>query len=43
VTRIFPEKRLWISKIDRLLLMLAGPLGRILAGRIVFAGRIGKS
>jgi ubiquinone/menaquinone biosynthesis C-methylase UbiE len=43
VTRILPEKHVLISKIDRLLLILAGPLGRILAGRIVFAGRVGKS
>lgn len=42
VTRLAPPKFTTLSKLDRLLLLALKPFGRILAGRILLAGRIAK-
>lgn len=38
--RILPANWLLVSKLDRFLLALAGPLGRVMAGRVVIAGTV---
>jgi ubiquinone/menaquinone biosynthesis C-methylase UbiE len=38
--RLFPANWLLVSKLDRFLLALAGPLGRVMAGRVVIAGTV---
>jgi ubiquinone/menaquinone biosynthesis C-methylase UbiE len=40
VTRLLPDRLPLASKIDRLLLMALGPLGRFLAGRVVITARM---
>ena len=40
IGRILPARFVMAAKIDRALLFLLGPLGRLLAGRIVFSGRV---
>jgi ubiquinone/menaquinone biosynthesis C-methylase UbiE len=40
--RLVPERYVRLAKIDRTLLTLLAPLGRLLAGRVVFAGRVRK-
>jgi len=42
VGRLVPARWDCLAKVDRLLLMMFGPLGRWLAGRIVFLGRVRK-
>ena len=42
VARIVPERFETLAKLDRLLLRLLQPLGPVLAGRILFAGRMVK-
>lgn len=41
-TRIFPERMVFLAKVDRLLLMALKPFGRLLAGRIFFCARVAK-
>lgn len=42
VTRIVPDRSDRLSMLDRCVLVIAGPLGRLLAGRILFSARIAK-
>jgi ubiquinone/menaquinone biosynthesis C-methylase UbiE len=42
VTRIVPDRFSGLNKLDRIALMVLGPLGHFLAGRIAFAGRLQK-
>jgi len=42
VNRVVPDRVEILSKLDRLLLMCARPLGRFLAGRLLLVGRIVK-
>jgi ubiquinone/menaquinone biosynthesis C-methylase UbiE len=42
VTRIFPDRFTTLAKADRIALMCLKPIGRFLAGRVLFAGRISK-
>ena len=42
VTRIVPARYEFLAKIDRVLLVIFKPLRHLLAGRILFAGRISK-
>jgi ubiquinone/menaquinone biosynthesis C-methylase UbiE len=38
--RIFPSRMTWASRIDRVLMRLAGPLGKMLGSRVVFSGQV---
>lgn len=42
VTRILPDRYTALAKVDRMLLIMLKPLGRLLAGRILFSGHISK-
>ncbi len=42
VTRIVPDRFEGLSKLDRCLLAVAGPLGRVLAGRVLFSAKVAK-
>ncbi|MDQ2987529.1 MAG: class I SAM-dependent methyltransferase [Pseudomonadota bacterium] len=42
VTRIFPDRFILLNKADRMLLCVLKPLGRFLAGRVLFTARIAK-
>ncbi len=42
VTRIVPDRHETLAKVDRLLLIMLKPFGHLLAGRIIFSGRIVK-
>lgn len=42
VTRLIPDTSVLASKVDRVLLILLGPLGRYVAGRLVFVGNLKK-
>lgn len=42
VTRVIPDRFDLPNKIDRLVLMLLKPLGRLLAGRVLYSARIAK-
>lgn len=42
VTRIIPERFKFLNKVDRVLLIVLKPLGRFLAGRVLFSARISK-
>lgn len=41
-TRIFPERMVSLAKLDRFLLMVFKPFGRLLAGRVLFSARVSK-
>lgn len=43
VTRIIPDRFVTPAKIDRMLLRILHPFGRLLAGRVLFSARITKS
>ena len=43
VTRLFPDRFSWIARVDRMLLKCLRPFASILAGRVLFAGRIAKA
>ncbi len=42
VTRLVPDRYVFMAKVDRVLMMLLKPLGRFLAGRVLFDARIAK-
>jgi hypothetical protein len=42
VTRIVPDTFEFAAKLDRLLLRVFKPIGRLLAGRILFSARVAK-
>jgi ubiquinone/menaquinone biosynthesis C-methylase UbiE len=42
VTRLLPDKFPTIEKLDRIALMILGPLGRFVAGRVVLIGTVRK-
>lgn len=42
VTRIVPDRFVFLAKIDRLLLIMLKPFARFLAGRVLFSARISK-
>jgi hypothetical protein len=42
VTRIVPDRFSGLNKLDRIALIVLGPLGHFLAGRIAFAGKLQK-
>jgi ubiquinone/menaquinone biosynthesis C-methylase UbiE len=43
VTRLVPDRFRILNILDRIMLMCLGPLGRIMAGRVVLVGILGKS
>jgi hypothetical protein len=43
VTRLLPDKFPTIEKLDRIALMMLGPLGRFVAGRAVLVGVVRKT
>ncbi|MEM7542665.1 MAG: class I SAM-dependent methyltransferase [Pseudomonadota bacterium] len=40
VARVLPDRWVWLRKIDRLLLIILGPLGSWFGGRVLIAGKI---
>jgi ubiquinone/menaquinone biosynthesis C-methylase UbiE len=42
VTRVVPDRFSTLAKLDRLFLKCAKPIGRLIAGRILLVGRVGK-
>ena len=42
VTRILPDKYLFVRKLDRALLVLLSPISRVLGGRVLVAGELRK-
>ena len=42
VTRLVPDRFTFLAKVDRVLMMVLKPLGRLLAGRVLFDARIAK-
>jgi hypothetical protein len=43
VTRLLPDTITAIEKLDRLALILLGPLGKFVAGRVVLVGTLRKA
>ena len=43
ISRIIPKGSPWIAKMDRLFLKLVGPLGALLAGRVLLCNRLAST